>query len=286
MTEQTDTEQTAALMLRGVLAQYATPDKSVISALVKEWRDRDTGRTKSMSLDYVGHAEITRILIEIDPMWTWQPIAWHDGRPAINISNGVATMWATLTLLGKPMLGVGSAQASKPDLDKELIGDFLRNASMRFGICLALWAKSDWAEPHIESTDDAAARRADGEAAYEKIKPQQRSEHPATLRRAAAIQAATDADAPPVEQTQAEKVLAAFAGSTVAPAAQPSGNKVVQLRVAASEKQIATIGKIAKERNIDDITGYCSTIIGRQIDDIGTLVAREASAILKAMIGK
>jgi len=141
-------------------------------------------------------------------------------------------------------------------------------------------------EPHIASADEVRNRKADGEAAYEKIKPQQSPEHPAMLRRAAAIQAATDADAPPVEQTQAEIVLAAFAGSTVAPAAQPSGSKVVQLRVAASEKQIATIGKIARERNIDDIAGYCSNIIGRQIDDISTLVAREASAVLKAMIGK
>jgi hypothetical protein len=44
------------------------------------------------------------------------------------------------------MLGVGSVRADKPDLDKELVGDFLRNASMRFGICLSLWSKSEWEE--------------------------------------------------------------------------------------------------------------------------------------------
>jgi hypothetical protein len=38
-------------------------------------------------------------------------------------------------------------RSDKPDLDKELVGDFLRNAAMRFGICLALWSKQDWEAP-------------------------------------------------------------------------------------------------------------------------------------------
>jgi hypothetical protein len=58
-------------------------------------------------------------------------------------------MWGNLTILGKSMLGVGSVRSDKADLDKELIGDFLRNASMRFGICLSLWSKSEWEDsPH------------------------------------------------------------------------------------------------------------------------------------------
>jgi hypothetical protein len=56
----------------------------------------------------------------------------------------MAVMWGKLTILDKTMLGVGSVRSDKPDLDKELIGDFLRNASMRFGICLSLWSKSEW----------------------------------------------------------------------------------------------------------------------------------------------
>ena len=51
---------------------------------------------------------------------------------------------ADMTILGKTMIGVGSARADKGDYLKELIGDFLRNASMRFGICLSLWTKSEW----------------------------------------------------------------------------------------------------------------------------------------------
>jgi hypothetical protein len=61
------------------------------------------------------------------------------------------------------MLGVGSVRADKPDLDKELIGDFLRNASMRFGICLSLWSKSEWEE------HPPAAKKVDGNVSAENI---------------------------------------------------------------------------------------------------------------------
>jgi hypothetical protein len=56
----------------------------------------------------------------------------------------MATMWAYLIVHGKKMLGVGSVRADKQELDKELVGDFLRNAAMRFGISLALWTKNEW----------------------------------------------------------------------------------------------------------------------------------------------
>jgi hypothetical protein len=129
--------ETEALLLKAVLEQYATPDPKIVGTIPRN----------GINLAYVSHAEITRILIEIDPMWNWQPVAWVDGRPAIHEANGVATMWGTLTLLGKSLVGVGSVRADKPDLDKELVGDFLRNAAMRFGICLSLWSKQDWETP-------------------------------------------------------------------------------------------------------------------------------------------
>jgi hypothetical protein len=92
----------------------------------------------------VSHSEITRILISVDAMWSWEPIEWINGRPAIHIENGMATMWGFLYVHDKPMLGVGSVRADKQELDKELVGDFLRNAAMRFGISLALWTKNEW----------------------------------------------------------------------------------------------------------------------------------------------
>jgi hypothetical protein len=120
--------------LGDILKKYAVPEAGIVSKLPKG----------GIQLDFVGHADITRILIEIDPLWTWEPCGWILGRPDIHIENGIATMWGRLTLLGKTMIGLGSARADKGDYEKELIGDFLRNASMRFGICLSLWTKSEW----------------------------------------------------------------------------------------------------------------------------------------------
>ena len=120
-----------------VLTKYGVPDPKIVGKLPR-------GGT---SLDFVGHADITKILIEVDPLWRWVPIAWNEGRPAIHIENGMATMWAELTVLGHSRLGVGSVRADKPDLDKELVSDFLRNAAMRFGICLNLWTKQEWDDP-------------------------------------------------------------------------------------------------------------------------------------------
>lgn len=131
--------------LRAILDDHGQPDPALVSKLVKNYKNK-SGGWSSMELDYVGHAEITRILIEIDPLWNWEPMAWEDGRPKITIVNGNAILWGRLTVLGKTILGVGSASADKNDLDKELVGDFLRNAAMRLGIALALWSKAEWDE--------------------------------------------------------------------------------------------------------------------------------------------
>ena len=121
-------------LLADVLTQYAVPDPKIVGKLPKG----------GIQLDFVGHADITRILIEIDPLWSYEPCGWNNGRPAIHVENGMATMWAYLIVHGKKMLGVGSVRADKQELDKELVGDFLRNAAMRFGISLALWTKNEW----------------------------------------------------------------------------------------------------------------------------------------------
>lgn len=130
--------------------------------------------SKGQSLAYVGHAEITRILGEIDEAWTWEPAGWDNGRPAIHlhpyeiprrdsdpIKGTTATMWGHLTLSGVKRLAVGSVESSKQELDKELVSDFLRNAAMRFGICLALWMK-DY-DSTVTPVDEVSARRAERE---------------------------------------------------------------------------------------------------------------------------
>jgi hypothetical protein len=131
--------------LTDVMHKYATPDPSIVSQLKKSWKDKNN-QWHEMYLDYVGHADLTKILIEIDENWTWEPLEIRDGAPVIVINGDTASMWIRLTLLGKSMLGVGTCKAEKDDAPKELIGDALRNAAMRFGIAINLWSRSDSAD--------------------------------------------------------------------------------------------------------------------------------------------
>jgi hypothetical protein len=119
-----------------VLNKYAVPDPKIVGLLPKG----------GQQMSYVGHADITRILISVDPHWRLVPIAWENGRPACNILNDMATMWFELTLLGTSRLAIGTAKANAFDLDKQLYGDALRNGAMRFGISLNLWTKNEWEE--------------------------------------------------------------------------------------------------------------------------------------------
>lgn len=94
-------------------------------------------------LSYVGHAALTDRLLDADPNWNWEPVAFGaDGLPVIDRNGG---MWIRLTVCGVTRLGYGTAPGkSGPDVNKELIGDALRNAAMRFGAALDLWHKGDW----------------------------------------------------------------------------------------------------------------------------------------------
>jgi hypothetical protein len=123
--------------LRLVLDKYGVPDPKIVGKLPRG----------NIQLDYVGHAEITKILIEIDPLWDWKPLKIDDdGLPSYRVENGMAHMAGALTLLGHTRLAVGSAPHNKQDLLKELISDFLRNGAMRFGIALSLWSKEEWSD--------------------------------------------------------------------------------------------------------------------------------------------
>jgi len=87
-------------------------------------------------LDYVGHAATTDRLLQVDPEWSWEPFALtEDGLPALD-SDG--NLWIRLTVCGITRPGVGDGKNAK-----ERIGDAIRNAAMRFGVALDLWAKED-----------------------------------------------------------------------------------------------------------------------------------------------
>jgi hypothetical protein len=128
-------EPSKTVPLHEVLTKYGVPDPKIVGKLPK-------GGTQ---LDFVGHADVTKMLIEIDPNWSWEPVAFDaDGLPAYRVENGMAHMAGWLTVHGVRRLGVGSVMHNKQDLLKELASDFIRNAAMRFGICLSLWTKQEW----------------------------------------------------------------------------------------------------------------------------------------------
>lgn len=107
-----------------------------------------------LHLDYVGHAELTNRLLDADPLWDWEPMAVDQhGLPLFDSNGG---LWIRLTVCGKTRLGYGDAQGKKgPNAVKEAIGDGLRNAAMRFGAALDLWAKSDLREAQTEHAKTA-----------------------------------------------------------------------------------------------------------------------------------
>jgi len=110
---------------------------------------------KVVHLDYVGHAALTDRLLDADPLWSWEPLAYNEfGLPAFDGSGG---LWIKLTVCGHSRIGYGHAPASSfkeiGSREKEVIGDALRNAAMRFGAALDLWHKGDL---HAELPDNNA----------------------------------------------------------------------------------------------------------------------------------
>lgn len=125
----------------------------------------------TIHLDYVGHADLTQRLLDVDPYWTWEPFTQEQimALPPVLRDAG---LWINLTVLGITRPGFGDAQGKVgPNAVKEMIGDALRNAGMRFGIALDLWAKGDRARfkapdetPESQVADPQAASVQSNEA--------------------------------------------------------------------------------------------------------------------------
>jgi hypothetical protein len=101
--------------------------------------------TGGLQLDYVSHAWVTDRLLQVDPTWNWEPVAFDDdGLPKFDNNGG---LWIKLTVCGVTRYGYGEPQGrDKFDAVKGSIGNAIRNSSMRFGIALDLWAKEAPAE--------------------------------------------------------------------------------------------------------------------------------------------
>jgi hypothetical protein len=117
-------------------------------------------------LDYVGHAALTDRLLDADPTWTWEPLKFGaDGLPLFDATGG---LWIRLTVCGVTRLGYGNAESkSYQDVgarEKEVIGDALRNAAMRFGAALDLWHKG---QLHIDDETDRSEQAVPAPSGYD-----------------------------------------------------------------------------------------------------------------------
>lgn len=111
----------------------------VIGKLPKRSKNADGSWGPTVHLDYVGHAAVTDRLLAVDPEWSWEPFALDEhGLPALDRAGN---LWIRLTICGVTRIGVGDGRSAK-----ECIGDAIRNAAMRFGVALDLWAKENLVE--------------------------------------------------------------------------------------------------------------------------------------------
>lgn len=126
---------------------------------------------KHIHIDYVGHADVTDRLLQVDPGWNWEPKAEDErGMPVFDLDDhgSPVGLWIKLTVGDVTRLGYGSCPSGQGDAVKVLIGDALRNAAMRFGVALDLWAKGDRADPAAENATASAgqaSRRGSGQSA-------------------------------------------------------------------------------------------------------------------------
>jgi hypothetical protein len=121
-----------------------TPDKA--TALRRPFPRESIGKLPKggQMLDFAGHAVVTDRLLAIDPEWSWD-FAESDpatGLPSLRFSiDPEKNLWIRLTVCGVTRIGVGDGPTAK-----EKISDAIRNAAMRFGVALDLWAKENLVE--------------------------------------------------------------------------------------------------------------------------------------------
>ena len=130
-------------------------------------------------ISYVGHAKITDRLLTVDLEWNWKPAEVGGVTVERDSKNQPIGLWIELTVGGVTRLGYGSCDGTG-DAMKELIGDAIRNAAMRFGCGLELWIKDH--KPEASQPRQPAPKQQPQPAAKEQPKPAEGSE--AALREA------------------------------------------------------------------------------------------------------
>jgi hypothetical protein len=241
---------------------------------------RNSISTAHLHLDYVGHAEVTDRLLQADPLWQWEPVAWsQSGLPLIDDFGG---MWIRLTVAGVTRLGYGHAEGKKgPDAVKETIGDALRNAAMRFGVALDLWGatfKEGAAEHDHEGHDQ------------EQQQPRPAAAHQETVERAAkAIAAAPDtaelerisrrlvaarekAEITPAEEVELRKKMVARYDALSGP---PSGTITDD-----QQKRLHVQFNKAKITDRHEKLKFCADVLKREVKTSSELSQDEAEQVI------
>ena len=272
------------MKLEEIIANYGVPDPKLVGKLPRG----------GSSLDFVGHADVTKMLIEIDPEWTWEPVAFDaDGLPAYRVENGMAHMAGWMTIHGVRRLGIGSVQASKPDLLKELASDYLRNASMRFGICLSLWTKQEWDDvAHTPSTPVARPVQTKPAPSYDEVPPPTDADYKEDLDEAMFTKSEGLMKIREVTQKvgrtmPASEIASHFQGSEfveVADSAKPRGVKNPQ--EPASSAQVGKLTALCINQNYTkpERLEMASQLAGRTIGDFKELRKGEASELISILI--
>lgn len=144
------------------IGKLPKPTKTQTAAVKKDYKEGVRCQVcggwhhpKVVHLDYVGHAALTDRLLDADINWYWEPMSFNEmGLPSFDNGGG---LWIRLYVSGHSRIGYGNAELSQykdvGSREKEVIGDALRNAAMRFGAALDLWHKGDL-HPDENTVDD------------------------------------------------------------------------------------------------------------------------------------
>ena len=188
-------------------------------------------------LDYVGHAAVTDRLLSVDPEWSWEPFALDpNGLPALDARGN---LWIRLTVCGVTRPGVGDGFSLK-----EVIGDAIRNAAMRFGVALDLWGKEELEQAH-------------GPAHQQPPQPTPAGK--------------TASDFAPVPHAPQE-------GAQAAPDTE-TREMIRRSQVVALMAAFDAAGMSAKDTRL----AYCSNLVGRTLGSSNDLSKREGSMVLNAL---
>lgn len=101
-----------------------TTDLKALAKLREPFPKEQIGKLPKggIQLDFVGHGYITQRLLDVDPLWNWEPVALDpNGLPLLDEFGG---LWIRLTVCGVTRLGYGDAGGRKgPDAIKVAIGE-------------------------------------------------------------------------------------------------------------------------------------------------------------------